>query len=628
MCGIFGWVNIANDSRYSRELLKEATDALSHRGPDAEGFWQNEKIAFGHRRLSIIDLKTGQQPMQSARGNCVIFNGEIYNYLELREELRVTGEIFSTNSDTEVLLRAYEVWGISCLEKLVGMFSFVIFDRSKNRLFIARDRLGKKPFFYYSGPSLFAFSSEIKSLLALPKIRDSITIAPQSVSDYLSLGYILTPKTIFKEISKLPAGHYAIFDLSKNALTLHKYWSLESFFSSDKISLPQKELNNLFLEKFNDAVMLRLRSDVGFAGYLSGGIDSSSVILSARRFANKTIDTFTMGFHNKTYDESDYAAVATRYLNVNSRLAFFTPITKTELSKLVWQCDEPFGDNSTVPTYQLNRLTKDFAKVALCGEGADEILAGYPTCAADKFYSLYSRIPYFIQSQLFALARNCLKPSYKKLSWDYILIKFLGSKKLSPMRAHYWWRTIFSEEEKSQILNEEIQKDCIGYDPFNTYAEYFNDVKKAGFLDQTLFVDIKTWLQDDILVKADRMSMANSIEVRSPFLDHRLVEFAARLPQTQKISGFRQKILLRKSMKDLLPRKIITRQKKGFNAPYSKEPISTRESRLLSGRFSLSPEKEDITFKAFNLSVLQAWLDIYESYKKTGNWRALQYDER
>ncbi len=627
MCGVFGWINISNDIKYNYRLLKAATDSLSHRGPDSSGYWLKNNIALGHRRLSIIDLETGSQPMFSDKGNAVISNGEIYNYKELRNELITAKVVFKTNSDTEVLLNAYEVWGENFMQKLVGMFSFIIFDKLKNQILFARDRLGKKPLFYYLSNSLFAFSSEIKSLLILPEINKRISIEPHSISDYLSLGYILAPKTVFKNILKLSPGHYGIFSLTKNNLVLHKYWHLENFFEAKKILQPKNNITDSFMDKFQDSIKLRLRSDVGYGNYLSGGIDSSSVSLFARKFSNTKIDSFTMGFNEKSFDESKEAANAAEYLGVNYHATLYKPLTQTELSLLTWHIDEPLADTSIMPTYQLNKFAKGFVKVVLCGEGADETLAGYPTYTADKLYALYRYLPGYLKRWLHNFLSSSVKPSYKKLSWDYKIMKFTEANKLSPRQAHYWWRTMFSEKEKSQILNSDLLYQCKGYNPFDIFNNYFDQVKKAKFLDQTLFVDIKTWLQDDILLKADRMSMANSLEVRSPFLDHRLVEFTAMLPDKLKMKGFKQKVILKESMRKVLPKSILNKKKTGFNAPCLKNKIKIKHSQLLTDNFYLNCEKEDTTYKAFNILMLQIWLDIYENYRKTGNWTPLTYEE-
>jgi asparagine synthase (glutamine-hydrolysing) len=633
MCGICGWVSRGASDHLNNDDLKKMTDILAHRGPDDSGYFIRDNIALGHRRLSIIDIQSGHQPMADDRGHVVVLNGEIYNYLELRKELLKSGFVFKTNSDTEVLLAAYSAWGYKCIDKFIGMFSFVIWDTTNQKLFIARDRLGKKPFFYFSHNGFFGFASEIKSLLTLPQVKTSVDIDPYAISDYLSLGYILTPKTIFKNIKKLPAAHYAIYDIHEKKFTITEYWKLEDYFLAAKEKSNEKKLNNDFLELFKQSTSIRLRSDVPLGGFLSGGLDSTSIVSNMKNLSDTKIKTFCIGFSKKSYDESKYAKIAADHIGVDNHIAFYKKITATELSKLVWYFDEPFSDNSFIPTYQLNKLARQDVTTALSGDGADEILAGYSTYIADSFYKKYSMVPNILQSVLYKAAQKYLKPSYKKVSWDYKITQFLRASGLSHEKAHYWWRVIFSEAEKEKIMSPELINDCNHYDPFDVFNDYFKKVQKANFLDQTLFVDIKTWLQDDILVKVDRMSMANSLEVRSPFLDHRLVELTAKMSTKAKLSWKTQKVVLRNSMRKFLPSESIQRSKKGFNTPFQKgwatslTSSSLKDSGLFTDKFQLHKENSDITFKSFNFEVLTKWFELFNNYKKTGEWTSIEYDD-
>ncbi|MBF0466914.1 MAG: asparagine synthase (glutamine-hydrolyzing) [Nitrospirae bacterium] len=636
MCGICGWVNIKRNKEYSNNysMLKAMADTLYHRGPDDEGFWINNEASLGHRRLSILDLKYGHQPMSGRDGSVIVFNGEIYNYKELRGELMQKGVIFQTNSDTEVLLNAYKIWGTACLLKFIGMFAFAIWCPRKKELFIARDPLGKKPLYYFRSDSLFAFASEIKALLTLKEIKDTIDINAHAISDYLSLGYILTPKTIFTRIYKIPAGHYGIYRMFDDIFNIKKYWFIEEFYKrpiQNKGTIAftnktKKALTEEFTELFDDAVKLRTRSDVPLGAFLSGGVDSSFVTASMCRATENPVQAFCIGFPQISYDETFYAKLAANHMNVNLNNRSLNCLSNGELSKLVWHFDEPFSDNSMIPTYQLCKLTREFVTVALSGDGADEIFAGYPTYLADKLYKLYSRVPFVLQSGLSRLASMVVRPSYKKVSWDYKITQFLKGFGNSPEYAHYWWRVIFSDKEKQHIMSPVLSDLCRDYDPFDTFDDYFNNTGKIDFLNKSLYVDIKTWLQDDILVKVDRMSMAASLEVRSPFLDRRVVEFSACLPGYAKIDGMKQKVILKDSMKNRLPGRIINRPKKGFNTPGQLPGLNpVKNHHLFSGNFNLDSTKEDITFKSFNLSILQKWLDIYDNYKKTARWEPVEY---
>ena len=628
MCGICGWIS---HSGKNSGIIENITDTLHHRGPDSEGYWSNGVVSFGHRRLSIIDLISGQQPMVSNNGNVIAFNGEIYNYKELREQLASKGFSFRTSSDTEVLLNSYELWGEACLQKFIGMFSFAIWNPDKKELFMARDRLGKKPLFYYQSNSLFAFASEIKALLAIDEIRTSIDINACAVSDYLSLGYILAPKTIFNKIHKIPAGSYAIYREVNKEFKLHKYWHIENNFLSEKNDAYKSGDYEDFINLLSNSVNIRMRSDVPLGAYLSGGVDSAAVTAIMSQFSAAKIKAFCIGFNEKSYDESGFAQLVTNSLDVDIEKQFYKNLTENDLSKLVWHFDEPFSDTSMMPTYQLNKLTKAFATVVLSGDGADEILAGYPTYRADRFYKTYSSLPQGVHALISGTVNRILSPSYRKVSFDYKIKQFMRSYGYSREQAHYWWRVIFSENEKKKIMSDALWEECKTYDPYEVFNDYYQQVPGADFLDRSLYVDLKTWLQDDILVKVDRMSMANSVEVRCPYLDHRLVEYCATLPLAAKMTSFQQKNILKNSMRKCLPDKILSRAKRGFNAPtYNDKYRYTthlRNSELFSEKFRLQPEKEDITFKSFNFSVLQKWIDIYEQYKLTGRWEPREYDE-
>ncbi len=628
MCGICGWIS---NSPKKSGIIQNITDTMRHRGPDSEGYWSNGVVSFGHRRLSIIDLISGQQPIISSKGNVIAFNGEIYNYKELREQLSDKGFIFRTSSDTEVLLNSYELWGEACLQKFIGMFSFAIWSPDKKELFMARDRLGKKPLFYYHSNSLFAFASEIKALLAIDDIRKSIDINAYAVSDYLSLGYILAPKTIFNKIYKIPAGYYALYSEVNKDLKLNNYWHIENNFVSEKNYAYKSGNYHEFVDLLSNSVNIRMRSDVPIGVYLSGGVDSAAVTALMSKFSEAKIKAFCIGFNEKSYDESGFAQLVTNSLDVDIEKLFYRNLSENDLSKLVWHLDEPFSDTSMMPTYQLNKLTKAFATVVLSGDGADEILAGYPTYRADSLYKIYSALPEGIHVLISRAINRILSPSYRKVSFDYKIKQFMRSYGCSREQAHYWWRVIFSEEEKKEIMSDALWEECKTYDPYEVFDNYYQQLPGADFLNKSLYVDLKTWLQDDILVKVDRMSMANSVEVRCPFLDHRLVEYCASLPLSAKMSSFQQKNILKKTMRKCLPNKILSRSKRGFNAPTynNKYKYTTflRNDDLFSDNFRLQPEKEDVTFKSFNFSILQKWIDIYEQYKLTGRWEPREYHE-
>ncbi|MBI4968097.1 MAG: asparagine synthase (glutamine-hydrolyzing) [Rhodospirillales bacterium] len=612
MCGIAGIVTTApGDPRLMEASVRRMTDALLHRGPDGEGVWLGDGVALGHRRLSIIDPAGGAQPMIGESGAVIVFNGEIYNYRELRADLEARGCRFKTESDTEVLLAGFEVFGEDILERLIGMFAFAIWQPDRKSLFLARDRLGKKPLVYFEGPGFFAFASEMKALLALDEVRPRVDIDPLALSDFLSLGYIMTPRSILKGIAKLPAGHCGRYQGRQAGFRAVPYWRLEDF-----VTAPRGRYDGRAREEFaallDDAVRLRLRSDVPVAGYLSGGIDSASVMALAARHGGASLKTFCVSFEDASFDESELAGQTAKHLGLDLTKLPCPNLQDDELEHLGDAFDEPFADTSQIPTYLMNRAASRLTKVALTGDGADECLAGYSTYRADVLHRLVSGFPSAVLRVADGLASSLLRPSYRKVSFDYKLRRFLGGAGLDRRRAHYWWRGLFSEDEKGRILSPDIVKACAGYDPFEIYAGYFAPVRSAAFLDQCLFVDIKTWLQDDILVKADRMSMANSVEVRSPFLDHRLVEFLAGLEPPAKMLGLSQKRILRHAMQGRLPASVLRRPKQGFNAPsrpYGLNAASARDfPQFFRHDLVLDPGAEDVSFKSFALRVLDIWL--------------------
>lgn len=622
MCGIAGFLTFQPmDGDNPSSLLKTMTRTLTHRGPDGEGFWSDDQAVWlGHRRLSVIDLEDGRQPMISDKGNVITFNGEIYNYREIKKDLEAKGCRFKTNSDTEVLLQAFEHWGERCLEKLNGMFAFAIWVAAEKRLFVARDRLGKKPFYFYHSKTLFAFASEIKGLLSIPQIAQTAETDFRSISDYLSLGYILTPKSIYKNIQKLPAAHYGWLDMSRAEFNQRRYWNLADFYSAEKLPYTPQTVED-FQSLLSDAVSLRLRADVPLAGFLSGGVDSAAILAAMVRMDPENVTALCMGFDQTSFDESAQAKATADHIGATFEKLTHRDLSAEELDHLSWYFDEPFADTSLKPTWQLCQAAKEKVTVALSGDGADELLAGYPTYQADRLFSVFQYLPTPLQHLLKTLADKALKPSYNKVSFDYKARQFLGAAGMTPRKAHYWWRNVFSETEKQALLHPDLFDQIADYTPFDTFDRYHDDVAGASFLDQTLYVDIKTWLQDDILVKVDRMSMANGLEVRSPFLDYRLVEFAARLPDQAKINGANKKVILRQILEGTLPQETIKSPKRGFNAPVEVKSCLTADdsSGLFSSNFALNPEKEDITFKSFLLSRLNSWIMMDKNLRQQGN---------
>ncbi len=622
MCGIAGFV-LSPSTPTPEELISSMISSMVHRGPDGYGSHVAGGVALGHRRLSIIDLAMGGQPMFGHRGEAIVFNGEIYNYKELREHYAARGYIFSTHSDTEVILAAWQEHGEACLDAFIGMFAFAIHDPERGVLFLARDRFGKKPLYYFQAPNEFAFASELKALLPHPWLRQHASISDMALMDYLTHGYIPAPRSILAQVQKLPAGHHATLPLSGGELRIRQYWDVADRFIGPKEPLTPATADS-FLELLDDAVRQRLRSDVPVGAFLSGGMDSSAVVSSMGKHSGGSIRAFSVSFSEDSFDETPFAREVADHLGVEL-VIIPQPLTDTAtLGRLVWHLDEPFCDNSMIPTYQISSATKAYATVVLTGDGADEVLAGYPTYKANAMYAFYALLPGWFQRLMIRGSESFLRPSYRKVSLDYALRRFLRSSGLSPAQAHASWRMIFDPAEQAGLLSDEFLASQREHDPCEAYDAAFSRVRGADFLDQSLYADIKVWMQDDILVKVDRMSMAASIELRSPFLDHRLVEFLASLPPQAKMEGMRQKVILKQAMASRLPKNILKRRKRGFNYPahfFAQEGLVPQGcAGVFRPGFTLDPRREDVTYKAFCLLVLKLWLRMFEEYKRTGVW--------
>lgn len=561
MCGICGYKSFsAGDNE--EIIIRKMADSISHRGNEATGYFVEGQVAFAHKRLSILDLdQRSNQPMFSADRRYVItFNGEVYNYREVKSRL---GQFsLRTTSDTEVLLELWAREGAGCLDHLNGMFAFAIYDRQEKRLFCVRDRLGVKPFYYWSDAFNLAFASEAKALLKFPEIQT--TVDHSSLSDYLSLGYITGSSTIFADIKKLEPGHY--LELDENGLKKVCYWRL-----ADKIAAVRDSANVPdILDLIDSAVDYRLVSDVPVGSFLSGGIDSSAITALA---AGKCSDlqTFTIGFNETTYDESASAASFARQLGLRNHTDFFKEPDLEFLQKMVSYFDQPFADTSTLPFYQLCQNARRSIKTVLCGDGGDELFAGYETRRADLLaLTGYRSVP--IWSSLMRLGSSIMSmiPADRgKVSTHYKLRQFFEFAHLPPQQSHFSWRLLFTEAEKHDLLNADIASDLSGYQTWQKFASLYDDVKGLPMLQQQAIVDLQTWLADDILYKADQASMAHTLEVRAPFLDYRLVEAAFAIPEREKFDLLHTKTLLREKFAAIVPRRVLQKKKEGFGSPVS-----------------------------------------------------------
>jgi asparagine synthase (glutamine-hydrolysing) len=566
MCGISGIV----DFRHPPEgpLLGRMSERLAHRGPDASGCVLRGAAALAHRRLSIIEPSAlSNQPLCDHEQRLwITFNGEIYNYRELRAELRAEGARFRTESDTEVLLEAYRRWDVGLLPRLNGMFAFGLWDEGRQRLLLARDRLGEKPLFYQPLADGVAFASELPALAAHPGVERRLS--PRALSQYLSFNYVLGDACVLEGVRKLPPAHYALVERDR-PIAPARYWEVAPRFLDKARYRSLDEAAEALAALLEDAVRLRLVSDVPLGAFLSGGLDSSSVVAAMCRLRDRAGNrTFSSGFAEDSYSELPWARAVAAALGVDHRDEVVRGDMAELLPRIVRHGGEPFADTSAIPMYFLARFARKHVTVCLSGDGADEILAGYPTHAADRLHRALRVVPRPLRA-LLARAADALPVTHRKVSLDYKARQFLRGAALPFARAHAFWRTIFTEEEKHALVRPERRAEVMAEDPAARFLPHFETVAGAHYLDQAAYVDLQTWLPDDILVKVDRATMAHGLEARPPFLDHRLVEFAASLPVACKMRGLRGKRVLRRAQRGRLPAGVLRRRKQGFNAPVS-----------------------------------------------------------
>lgn len=556
MCGIAGFWGGGDKKTLLSMLLSTA-----HRGPDDQGVFIHNNVALGNNRLAIIDLsKKGKQPLfDNSRSLCIVFNGEIYNFQNLRKKLE-TKYHFRTKTDTEVLLFAYKEWGVNCLKKLNGMFSFVIYDRQKKLLFGARDRLGEKPFKYYFDGKKFAFASEIKGLLPFVKKREIDYIA---INHYLTLSYIPAPYTGFKNIFKLPPGHYFIF--KKGKLNIKKYWDI-SF--KPKKFLTEDQWENIILTKLKTSIKSRLIADVPLGVFLSGGVDSSALVALMSQIKKK-IKTFTISFEDPKFDEERYANLIAKKYNTDHKTFKVTHKMMTGVfTRISSYYDEPIADNSIIPTIILCKLTSRHVKVVLTGDGGDENFAGYDRYNILMFTNLYKRVPQQLRNVL--LIGIKIANFFVKSKFTNRAVIFAKTFDLSFYKKYIYYSSFFDNETKLKLYTKEFRHIIQKYNTFDIFKDLFDP--KVSILDNALRFDIKNYLPEDLLFKTDIASMASSMEVRAPFLDHKFLELTAQMPPELKIKFFNKKYIFKKIMKDqhLIPESIVQRGKKGFIAPIDK----------------------------------------------------------
>lgn len=571
MCGLAGFIDLNN--RSSKEILQSCTDVLPHRGPDGSGyeFFQHDdhQVALGHRRLSIIDLSTAAGQPMWYKNFCIIFNGEMYNYAEVRVELEKIGHRFITHSDTEVLLHAWEQWGAQMIDKFIGMFAFVLYDSEKGELFCFRDRAGVKPFYYYWKDGIFLFASELKSFHQHPQFKKEINL--QAVHQFFQYGYIMAPLAIFNHTCKLLPGHYLKFSIKQKAFTLHKYWDVYDSYNKPKLDITEAEAKKHTEELLISACKYRMVSDVPVGVFLSGGYDSTAVTALLQSHQQEKIKTYTIGFHEADHNEAVYAKQVASHLKTDHTEHYCTTKEAQEIIPgIPFFCDEPFGDSSIIPTTLVSILARKDVTVALSADAGDEIFAGYPKYPmALALIKKMNAFPSFVKKPagkilqyipdpvLFQLTRNTAV-SMKKHRFSRILQQTGAS---TPSIMDVLLSQVYTNDQLDGLFADNVSQPV----SFFSSEDMLND--SLGDLDKLLAIDYKTYLPDDILVKVDRAGMTTSLEGREPLLDHRIIEFAARLPEELKMKGINKKYLLKEIVHDYVPKKIMDRPKMGFGVP-------------------------------------------------------------
>ena len=560
MCGIAGRINYRSGAPVRAESLAGMCHLTRHRGPDAQGVWTEGPVGLGHRRLAVIDLsEAAGQPFHSADGLLtIVFNGEIYNFESVRRELESRGSAFRTHSDTEVILEAYRVFGPECLSRLRGMFAFAIWDHKAQRLFAARDRVGKKPFYYREDADGLAFASEPKAFLAEPSFRAEAD--PAALNEYLSFQYVPSPASAFKGLRRLPPAHYLV--LEGGRLRIERYWRLRF---TPKLQVSNEEAEEAVLERLREATRLRLISDVPLGAFLSGGVDSSLIVALMAEVGSGPVNTFSIGFDEPEYNELPYARRVADHLGTRHHELVVRPDAVGILPKLVWHYNEPYADSSAVPTFYVAEMARKHVTVALNGDGGDEAFAGYDRYSASLMANRLDYLPHALRS---AAARAAgLVRGGPPQSVRNRLVRFAEAAADSQERRYARWMFHFDHQHKQALCTPEFLRAADAVDSADVLAARFAEVESDSFLDAVQDVDIRTYLPDDLLVKVDIATMAFGLESRSPLLDHEVLAYAAQLPDSYRLQGLQKKRILRQIARRYVPADVINRPKKGFGVP-------------------------------------------------------------
>lgn len=621
MCGITGYINLTANKAISQPLLAQMNQAQFHRGPDEGGEYIDEHVALGHRRLSIIDLSSGQQPMISDDGNYVlIFNGEIYNFKQTRVELEELGHTFHNHSDTEVILHAYMQWGAACVDKLQGMFTFAIWHKSDKSLFIARDRLGIKPLFYAIIDNSLYFASELKSITLVPGLSKKIDA--KAVEQYFALGYAAEPHTIYQQVAKLSPGHTISIKVGDSTPSISKYWDVSY---AQQVPMSEDDYVHTMTEQFKSAVDSHMMADVPLGSFLSGGVDSSAVVammsqLSEEKSQEKTTDnnsvkpvtTCSIGFDVKDYNETDFARMVAKAYKTDHHENIVASDDFELVDVLAGLYDEPYADSSAMPTYRVCQMAREKVTVCLSGDGADELLAGY------RRYSLMmneekvrSILPYAVRKPLF----GTLGKLYPKMDWapQFLRAKTtFQSLAMDTTEGYFHGVSLLNNSQRKALFSDELYQELKGYTALEIFREHQENFDGNDPLSLIQYLDIKTYLVGDILTKVDRASMAHSLEVRVPFLDHKFVEWTAKIPTELKLKNGCGKYIFKKAMEPHLPNDVLYRSKMGFRVPLADWFRGPLKQKLRDALLSEQMRRSGL----FNMNTIEQWLDEHQSGRR------------
>ncbi len=583
MCGITGIFDLKGKREINRQLLSEMNETQFHRGPDEGGIHTEAGLGLAHRRLSIIDLSHGQQPMVSQDGNAVLtYNGEVYNFPELRKELESLGFVFKTHCDTEVILYAWQAWGETCVDRLRGMFAFAIWDRTKEVLFLARDRLGIKPLFYTElANGHFIFGSELKSLAAHPKFNKELE--PTAIEEYFGFGYVPDPKTIYKNVYKLEPGYCLTIKRGQKNYTARQYWDVN--FSIDR-SENENQIRDELIERFQEAVKIRMVADVPLGAFLSGGVDSSAVVAMMANHSSDPVNTCSISFGDPKFNESQFAEKVAQQYHTNHRVEQVDPDDYSLIDKLSGLYDEPYADSSALPTYRVCELAKKQVTVVLSGDGGDENLAGYRRYRWHTYEEqMRSWLPNAIRQPVFGV----LGRFYPKADWAPKIFRAKStfqSIARDSVAGYFHSVSISTDDFRKKLFSQSLMNQLQGYKAVEVFRTHSEKAPVDDPLSLVQYLDIKTYLPGDILTKVDRASMAHSLEVRVPLLDHQLVEWMAGIKPEFKLHGREGKYIFKKSLEKYLAEDILYRPKMGFSIPLSswfRGPLKDRARDSLLG---------------------------------------------